>query len=160
MDTDYLGQGLPMNCCKAGMVALLLFNPAGVRAAVITYDASFPSASPVTYEQTDWSQTIALPQFNPQLGTLTGVTVQLEAAVSVTQAYENLAPVINTIALNQLTTVTLNLPDSTTLVTDNLKVSSTFNVPAYTGVLNFAGPSGGTVTGLSAQATGSSMVLN
>lgn len=73
-----------------GLAALsaLVLAPVAAGAATLTYSQSFPGVAaggPGGYVQTDWdgtSQSVELPQFNPSLGTLTGVQLSLAGEIN------------------------------------------------------------------------------
>src|SRR5258706_10517986 len=70
---------------KTGVLGIFLLAGCGLQAALLTYSAEFPAMDPMAYQATPWDQTFSLPQFDPHLGRLEGVTILLEAAISVTQ---------------------------------------------------------------------------
>jgi hypothetical protein len=144
---------------KAGVLGTFLLGGCCLRAALVSYSVEFPATDPRTYQATPWDQTLSLPQFDPHLGRLEGVTILLEAAISVTQGYENLADERGTIRLTDRGTVALSLRGDT-LLTDRLQVSRTYHAAAYDGTLDFGGFSGATFRGLTDEETRSVVFRN
>jgi hypothetical protein len=137
---------------KTGILGIFLLANGGLRAALVSYSVEFPATDPRTYETTTWDRTLSVPQFDPHLGQLEGVTILLEAAISATQGYENLSHQHGTIHLTDKGTVSLSLGEDT-LLTDHLQVSGTYHAAGYDGHLDFGGTSGGTIRGLTDQET-------
>src|SRR5258708_38679576 len=79
------------NFLKSGVLGIFLLAGGGLQAALLTYSAEFPAPDPMTYQATPWDQTLSVPQFDPNLGRLGGVTTLLEAAILVTPASEHLS---------------------------------------------------------------------
>jgi len=144
---------------KTGVLGIFLLAGCGLQAALLTYSAEFPATDPMAYQATPWDQTFSLPQFDPHLGRLEGVTILLEAAISVTQGYENLSSQHGTIHITDQGTVSLSLGGDT-LLTDRLQVSRTYHAGAYDGSLDFGGTSGATVRGLTDEETRSVVFRN
>lgn len=78
-----------------GLAALsVLGAAAGAQAASVTYTDVFPGPSSANggYAATDWdgtAQSVALPRFNPALGTLTGVRLSLSGGIRATGTMTN-----------------------------------------------------------------------
>lgn len=138
---------------KISLASVFLLAGTLSRAALITYSDEFPATNPRTYQSTPWEKTFSLPQFDPRLGSLEGVTILLETAISVTQGYENLSHKQKSINLTDRATVSLSLGDQDPLLTTHLQVSRNYSAPGYDGTLDFAGRSGATITGLTAEET-------
>ncbi|HEX4645820.1 MAG TPA: choice-of-anchor E domain-containing protein [Verrucomicrobiae bacterium] len=137
---------------KTGILGFFLLASGSLRAALVSYSAEFPATDPGSYQATAWDQTLSVPQFDPRLGRLEGVTILLEAAISVTQGYENLSHRPGTIHLTDQGTVSLSFGRDT-LLTDHLQVSGTYHAAGYDGHLDFGGTSGATIRGLTDQET-------
>ena len=72
-----------------GLAALsaLLAAPSAAKADTVSYTQAYPGATPNLqgYAPTDWDngkESVTLPQFDPTLGTLTGVTLQLYGEIN------------------------------------------------------------------------------
>src|SRR4051812_27023679 len=70
-------------------------------AASVTFSASVP------LQVTNFDSTVSIPRFNPALGTLTGISFELEGRVVGNFKYENLGPTPSTITGNLQATLTL-----------------------------------------------------
>ena len=84
-------------------MAALAFAPVAARAAAITYTSQFfPAAAGQTpqYSPTNWdgtTQSLALPRFNPALGTLTGISLSLLGGIQSSGSLNNTGDVTATI---------------------------------------------------------------
>lgn len=86
----------------AGLAALsaLAFAPLGAEAATLSFSQFFPGGNnldpaqnPQSFTKTDWdgtTQNVVLPQFNPALGTLTGVDLLLYGNINSSGSLQNL----------------------------------------------------------------------
>lgn len=98
---------------------------------------------------TNWQDTVALPRFDPALGTLTGVELQITSRLSGTVRYENLDAVGRTLSLSLRTVVQVRRPNGLLgeASSDALVPAST---TAFDGKRDFAGNSGGVANAISA----------
>lgn len=72
-------------------VALLLAAGTLAQANTVTY----ANVAPINLTLTDWANTLALPQFNPALGTLNSVSFSFNAGMSTTLTVQNQSPSLN-----------------------------------------------------------------
>ncbi|MEZ4660429.1 MAG: choice-of-anchor E domain-containing protein [Caldilineaceae bacterium] len=86
---------------------------------------------------------LTFPQFDPTLGVLTGVQVSLSGDVSGTLGYENVNGAINTFNIDYEVNLTVDLPNATTANASGMVAETLPNVPAFDGVLDYGGTSGG-----------------
>jgi len=124
----------------AGEVTFLLAAPVVEASDGVETQSIAPSTSfgPI--------QSVSIPQFNPSLGTLESVTVDLVGTGEFVQKFENLSSSGSQILLTQSLQIFLGFggqPSIPTLSTGTQLVQPGFNPAAFDGVLNFAAPSGG-----------------
>jgi hypothetical protein len=127
----------------AAALVVLGVPAATAHAASVSYSAS------VALQSTDWSATLAIPRFNPALGALTGVTVEVRDSLVHKVEFENKSPG-STSRFRDSVYVTVDVlrPASTSLVTAVSKLYQTSLVGTYDGTVDYAGTSGITVDGL------------
>lgn len=124
------------HCSAAAMLALALGS---AHAGSITY-----TSNTLPLEETDWSSFLDLQQFNPMMGLLQSVTVELSSDWVGALGAENLDGKAKTITLGLTSTVTLLVPSaagSTGLVVEHAVVRS-FAAARADGIEDFAGASG------------------
>ena len=103
----------------------------------------------VTLSTTNWLDCLTVPQFNPALGTLQKITVELQGHVQGSAAFESQDCAPATVTMNLQATITLNSP--TGLLAQVVPLVSTSDCATiYDGVPDFGGTSGKTYSGLSA----------
>lgn len=107
-------------------------------AAEIVYVDSVPLT------QTDWKDTLQIPQFDPALGELNGIELALSAQVDGKGQFESLDAQSATITVKLIAKVDLMRPDGAWIVDANPQASEQVNVTAYDGTLDFDGTSGKT----------------
>ncbi len=115
---------------------------ASARADFWTQTANYPlTETPLTN-----NTTLSFLQFTPSLGTLTSVDFQLVGHMDATIQFENLSA--NPATITTLDTLTLSIAQpnspSTNLLTSTPNISTSTNVSAYDGTLDFSGSSGRT----------------
>lgn len=115
----------------------------------VSYTATVPTAS------TNFSTLVNLPGFDPSFGTLTAVQLVLTATVLGDASFESLDASPATVNVNLSTNATATAPGALTVTTIPL-ASTSVNVGAYDGVLDFGGISGRTFSDLTNTATNSS----
>ncbi|MBK7878211.1 MAG: choice-of-anchor E domain-containing protein [Planctomycetes bacterium] len=132
--------------CSSLLIAFVLAPLA--RAGELTHTATVPLAT------SPWSQNVSIPRFSPSLGTLDDVRVELRNVVRGRVGYENTAasPATSVISLQGTLTLTGGGNNVSTIAA--LPVAA--QTQAFDGVIDFAGPSGGLVANLVAQATNQS----
>jgi uncharacterized repeat protein (TIGR01451 family) len=100
---------------------------------------------------TDWTRNCNVVQFNPALGNLTSVLITNSASIQGNLGVENADNLLHVITTEFAGEVTLRRPDNTTLLqTDLIGSAQTFNATSFDGIVDFAGTSGTTYTGLTA----------
>ncbi|RIK37537.1 MAG: hypothetical protein DCC55_23950 [Chloroflexi bacterium] len=117
-------------------------------AAEISYCAAFPPSptndcrsGPVT--PTNWSGTLALPQFDPALGELNAVRIAVEGFVQGDVQYENTGPNAALISATHSVTIHVTLPNN--LAVESIPSTTRVElVPPFDNVLDFDGLSGRT----------------
>jgi protocatechuate 3,4-dioxygenase beta subunit len=95
----------------------------------------------VSAQATDWTQTLNVAQFDPSLGTLTGIDITSAGTFVSDIKVESLDSAPSTITATDSGTLTLTGPAVSGLVT-NISTSQSFNATAYDGTLDFGGTSG------------------
>jgi hypothetical protein len=128
----------------ASLLALLAGFPAAARANFQTQTES------VSLTQTNWANTMVFNQFDPSLGTLTGVTLNLTGQVSGSSAFESLDSTPSTVTMNLQATITLERPDKSSLVATLPTATTVDSVSAFDGSIDFLGTSGRTHAGQNA----------
>ena len=96
-------------------------------------------------------------QFDPALGTLTGIQFTLTGTVLGTVKFESKDAAPSTVTSNLAATIKLLRPDNSTIAVVLPTVSATTNLTAYDGILDFDGTSGRTfanVTNTDSSTTG------
>ena len=122
-------------------VSLLLAGTAG--ADTKTYQDS------VSLTAMDWTSSITLPKFDPALGTLNSIKFTLDGHVEGLAKFESFDAGPTTVTMNLSAKLKLQRPDNSLLVEVIPLVSTTDNVTAYDGTLDFLGGSGRTYASLS-----------
>lgn len=112
-------------------------------ATTATQTFAIPDAS------TDWTSQVAVPRFDPSLGTLLGINVGLVGNVVGGFAAENLGNTSIVATAEQAVTLDLSLPGTTTLSVAPYVPVQTFNLGSFDGTSDFSGSSGASVQGVS-----------
>jgi hypothetical protein len=110
---------------------------------LVQADSLPPVSDQVLPKQTNWTETLSLPRFNPLSGTLTSVQITLSGVVSGRVGFESLDSAPATLNLHLTATIAIRRPDHSVifLVVPNAQLSE--QVPAYDGVTDYGGTSGG-----------------
>jgi len=127
--------------CTLALVSLLLGGTA--HAASVTYSDSVPLTS------TEYTAYLTFSQFDPGLGNLDSIDFWLEGFVSGTVKFENESSSSGTVNYALQATITLQRPDTTTLVVTLPTYGGSEGVAAYDGITDYAGDSGRTYPSLS-----------
>jgi hypothetical protein len=144
---------MKLNHLAAMVVACAL--PAAANAATVIY-----TSATIPLTATDFTNTpLALQQFDPTLGTLTGIEVSLTGNVSSTIMFENLGSA-GTITGSSMAQLTLTRPDSSTIVIALPTQTRTASEGAFDGVIDFSGTSGDTFSGVNGTATNISFLTS
>lgn len=124
------------HCAAAAALALTLGSG---HAATISHDST---ALPLAL--TDWSSFLDLQQFDPALGTLQSVTVNLSSSLVGSLGTENRNSFATSITLNLKSTVTLQIPGGASGSTLQVmpSVSRSFQAAGWDGRQDYAGSSG------------------
>lgn len=116
--------------------AILVLTVAGISgAAQITTSATYGPAT------TDWMQTLALSQFDPALGTLNFVMLEISETLNCTLGLENLAKEATSVTASFWGTVTVK-QGASTLGSATAYTSRSFNLQAFDNNLDWGGASG------------------
>lgn len=135
----FLAGGFEMSLKKLrvwGFVCALCISPASVYADQISYS----DAAPLML--TNWNQTLTLPKFDPNLGTLTSVLLKLTGEVNGSASFESTNPLPTDVTTIFNADITLMRPDNSVLLMTSPKSSVTVPVGGYDGIIDFMGPSG------------------
>ncbi|MEZ4706828.1 MAG: choice-of-anchor E domain-containing protein [Caldilineaceae bacterium] len=118
---------------------LVLFAPQSLRAEEIIHQDEIP------LHPTTWTESLAVPRFDPQLGDLLEVSVSLNGLVRGNAEYENLNPNAVPVSLTHAVTMSIDLPNGANI---SLLPSKTFAalIPGFDGVEDYAGTSGDAFT--------------
>lgn len=90
----------------------------------------------------NWNQTITTPRFDPLSGTLTGVRIELDAAINGTSGIESPDSQPATWTLTFAARFELRRPDTSQLVAAQPSQTHTVSTTAFDGTIDFAGTSG------------------
>jgi hypothetical protein len=122
--------------------------------------SSFASADTITVptvsvpiQDTDWSEVLSVPKFDPTLGILQKVSITLAGEVTGSAAYENLDAETQDITLELSATLELQRPDGTKLIDVVPLCNETETASAFDSILDYGGTSGNTFAGLSGTAS-------
>ena len=121
-----------------GVAALAGSNASAALFTSGPFTATFPSVESTV----PFSGTMSIPKFNAALGTLTSISFTLTGGLTATQKFENGDDVSATITVTTTGTMTLQRPDTSTLVVTIPTVQNTATVGPFDGNINFAGTSG------------------
>ncbi len=144
-------------CILLYMCVLLVFAAAGIAGAA-TYQTPIDSAS-VALTDTNWTKNISIGQFDPSLGTLTGVTLTLTADIQGMEDIENMDNDQVTAQVTDNCVVTLEHPNTAAWLTANPQYASTTpTLGPYGGTVDWAAPAG-LETSFSADAASQPMAL-
>ena len=129
------------------MTILKSFLVAGVALAAT---ATAANATTVTYTSNVVPLTstnfggvaLNLQQFNPMLGTLTGISVHLHGDILGSARAESLDAAPETVTLNLSATLTLTRPDNSTIVVTTPVVNRIASLSAFDGLVDYGGTSG------------------
>lgn len=134
----------------------------GVAAMVLVLGAASPAfAATVSYSDscsmtaTNWSNTLDITLFDPNLGALTGINFYLLGSARGNVRFESLDALPSTVQCFSQAVITLSRPDYSPLVVTLPIADTSDDVSAFDGVIDFAGTSGRTYLDLSAQDSGS-----
>jgi len=133
----------------AGLVVLgscLLLWAAVGSAATISYSAS------VALTPTNWNTTLTFPKYDLDPACLQSICFEMNGHVEGSAKFESLDGNPATVAMFLQSTITLQRPDNTPLVTVIPLANTSDNVTAFDGVIDFGGTSGRTYSGLSGDA--------
>jgi protocatechuate 3,4-dioxygenase beta subunit len=139
--------------------AIVLRNASGVTIGTATTDShgyyqfttdSSIDQTPTTQTQsgtlnsssTNWSRSVSVPQFDPEVGTLTSVDITSAATFNSQIQVESKDAAPSTITATVSGVLTLTGPGVASLVTNSTGNSQTFSASAFDGVVDFGGTSG------------------
>ncbi|GBF81145.1 PEP-CTERM sorting domain-containing protein [Aphanothece sacrum] len=127
-------------------VAILVAVPNIASAASITHEASFPTGG--GFADTDFKANFFLPKFNSSLGTLEKVIVMLTGSVKGKAEYENRSASSSAITLNLTANIKLKeTANEQELAFVKPLVDVELTAPAFDGIRDFSGTSGGVFEG-------------
>ena len=110
-------------------------------------DTTTPPPADIPPTDTDFTQTIGVAQFDPALGTLNSITVELDATVTGSMGVENTSTTSTSdgnLELSALVSVALAIDPTTMITVASPATTQTFSFPVYDGVFDFGGTSGAT----------------
>jgi hypothetical protein len=113
--------------------------------ARICYDASIPPRA------TNWTDSVALPKFDPSLGRLQRIDFTLTGQVTGSAQAENQSNSRTAVTLNFSCTLRLTRPDDTTISVSLPREVFTDELAPFDGRLDFSGPSGVTHANITAR---------
>ncbi len=131
---------------RTSLAAFALAATALSAAAQQTQTVCFTDAIPL--QPTNWTNSVSIPKFNPNLGTLQSITFQLTGNVQGTARAESLDAGPTIVNTSFSANITLTRPDLTPLVVTLPLANFSDSFTAYDGALDFAGTSGTTHAGI------------
>ncbi len=143
---------------KKGFIHVLggmLILAAGASATTISFDG----VPTIGSQRTNWSDVISFQQFDPALGTLTGVSIALKGDIDGDVRVESLDAAPTTITSSLAATITLSFLGNNIVVVIPT-VNKVDDVSAFDGSIDFGGTSGRTYTNVTGSATKSGAVAN
>ncbi|TAE59805.1 MAG: PEP-CTERM sorting domain-containing protein [Nostocales cyanobacterium] len=125
-------------------IAGIMTTAGTANAASLSYTASSGD-----FDTTDFTKTLSIQKFNPSLGTLNSVTLDLTGDIKGSARFENRSSRSATVGVNLSSDINLTLGSDTlfNLTPSNLYA---YQVARYDGITDYAGASGRTINGLSA----------
>ncbi|MFN0243837.1 MAG: choice-of-anchor E domain-containing protein [Planctomycetota bacterium] len=112
---------------------------------------SFSDSVPV--QTTDWTNSVTLSKFDPALGILTGLRIDLGGHIEGSIFFESQDPQPQTVTTNLQATIELSRPDASLIVSASPQVSHVDAVGAFDGLVDFGGDSGKTYSNQSQDVT-------
>lgn len=134
-----------LRACGAFAFGLVLAHEA---AAQGTQQVCFQDNVPL--QSTNWSSTVSIPKFNPNLGTLVSIDFTLTGHSQGAARAESLDAQPSTVTLTFQNTITLTRPDMSVIVVTIPQAVFMDTLSAYDGTTDFAGSSGVAHNGLTA----------
>ncbi|MDW5417292.1 choice-of-anchor E domain-containing protein [Iodobacter sp. CM08] len=141
----------------AKLAVFSLLSMSALTASASIHSLSFVGGHDLS--STNWNDVFSLQRFDANLGTLTGVNVDLYGTVKGSAKYESLDASASNVQIDLGAIIKLATVSGKNLLTINPLVSNAYSASAYDGITDFGGTSGKTLTGLSANAADSE-VLN
>ena len=120
-----------MSACAAALV---------VSTAASAQSVSFTDSIPLS--TTNWTDSVSVSRFDPDLGDLISVDFELEAFTQGSAMFESQDAQPATVTLNFQVSIALQRPDMSTLVTSSPAVMTIDNATAFDGTIDFGGTSG------------------
>ncbi|MBL8764867.1 MAG: choice-of-anchor E domain-containing protein [Phycisphaerae bacterium] len=117
------------------------------RAESVDYSASISLAT------TNWSDSISIPLFDPNLGSLVSIEFYLSGMVAGNAAFESLDAAQSIVDLSLKAEIKLMRPDASSLVVVLPEVNTSDSVQSFDGSIDFGGDSGRTHNGLTSSMT-------
>jgi hypothetical protein len=132
----------PLRFCLSALF-LLCLGAAAAAADTVSHSAGVP------LQTTDWTVALDIPKFNPALGTLQSVSIEVRDSLVHKIEFENQSPSSSsTFSDSTYVTVDVLRPASTSFVTAIARIYRTAHVGISDGVLDYAGTSGVTLDGI------------
>ena len=134
------------------LVTSLLYGTA--KADQISQTIGFPIV------KTSYNTTLVFNEFDPSLGTLTAIQIQLDGSVRGTVSAENLGAVPATITTDLSSVLTLARPDHSVLIAATPIAQNSFQLSTYDNKLDYSGNSGVSVQNVTASQSESTTLTN
>ncbi len=141
---------MQMSAARLSIVTVFsLFLASSARADFVSYSVSSPPGLG-TFLAPDWTAPITVPKFNPALGTLNSIVFSMTGYVRGNAQVENTSPSSGSeTKLTLASGLTLTRPGGgPALVVATPIVINPFSAGPFDGVIDFAGTSGATLSGL------------
>ena len=137
----------PLLTRTAALAAAFLGLTAGASAQSVSHTDSIPLMT------TNWTNSVTIPRFDPNLGSLQSISFELQAFTQGAVQFESQDAQPTTVTLNFVVGISLMRPNSTILVTSTPALQQVAPVTAFDGTLDFGGTSGGSLPNLAQSAT-------
>jgi hypothetical protein len=114
----------------------------------LVYAAEIQVGDEIPLQRTDWHTTMSVPQFDPSVGVLQTVKIQLAGTLRGQARFESLDAKPTIIVVQMGATIELQRPDGSILVLAAPETIRPTAVAAFDGQIDFGGPSGRTLNDL------------
>jgi len=124
---------------------------------LFTLSSSYSASASVPLAETDWASSVSITKFDPALGTLNSIEIELQAHMEGTAKFEHRGGSAATVTTYLSADLLVQRPDLSDLVGAWPTATTVDNVSGFDGTVDFGGTSGVTHAGLSADLTNSTL---
>ncbi len=135
--------------------SIIYFLPPQPPPPLFTLNSSDSASVPLA--ETDWASSVSIAKFNPALGTLNSIEIEIQGHMEGTAKFEHRGGSAATVTMNLSADLLVQRPDKSDLVGTWPTATTVDNVTGFDGTVDFGGTSGRTHAGLSANLTNSTL---